>query len=80
VDATERYEYGPVYVRRTPWRTRLIVWPGMWFRTWPFPYLFERWQASADVVRGQEVTFTSDFHGFFRRSSADEWVAEARDE
>lgn len=31
------------WIARTPWRLRLIVWPGEPFRTLPFPYLLNRW-------------------------------------
>jgi hypothetical protein len=41
---TSRWSTKPDTLRvvRTPWRHRLIVWPGTPFRTLPFPYLFHR--------------------------------------
>lgn len=69
-------EAGPLYVERTPWRTRLILWPGRPFKTLPLPYLFERYSVYSDhIVRATgETQGRSEFGGFFRHSSAMKWI------
>ena len=56
---------GPLYVRRTPWRMRL------------FSHPFDRYMVCVTifdpVVWGARVEFY--VRGFFRRSSANKWIA-----
>jgi hypothetical protein len=46
----ERFQPARIYIQRTPWRTRLVVWPGMAFRTLPFPYLFHRYDVQSTAT------------------------------
>lgn len=66
-----------IKVERVPWRTRLIVWPGDPFRTLPFPYLFERWQA-VEYEWADTPDLRQEGPAFFLRSNAEraakEWA------
>lgn len=57
-------------IKPTPWKHRLIVWPGMSFQTLPFPYLFHRWD-----VRHTEMGWIGST---FRYSSAEKLLAETK--
>ncbi len=65
---------GPLYVARTPWRSRVKP-EWAWF-PYLFPHLFERYTVYADhyVINTGEIHATSTFSGFFRRSSAEAWM------
>lgn len=67
---------------KTPWRSRLIVWPGEPFRTWPFPYLFHRYEVQA-------LYPTNDYYGrqignylasFYRLISASRYMRKLRND
>jgi hypothetical protein len=53
-----------VTIERTPWRHRLIVWPGMPFRTLPLPYLLHRYD-----VQSSETGWCGSF--FLHRHAED---------
>lgn len=78
-------EYGPLFIQRTPWKHRKIVWPGMPFHTLPFPYLFHRWDVVCHHVGADDHVTPIDgsksyWVGFWRKSSAQKWIDEVNQE
>jgi len=65
-------EDADIYIMRTPWRVRLLL------NTWrcPCPYLFHRWDVVASSEGPNAWGIDGWLHGFWRRSSAEAYMAE----